>query len=284
MRDFCHFGLELVVDRVYDQLDNPVPVVGTGLKRLDHLLDGGIRPGEVFLLASRPRVGKSALALQVILNLASYDKCVALWTLEMSEQQWTRRALSALTSVDPSSIRIGGAALGAMERERLAMVKANFKRLPLSFARGGHTIEEIRFEAELQVKYNQPALLVIDYLQLIEPSGKQNYSREQEVARVSRELKKMAKELSVPIMALCQLRRSAEGKVPVLGDLRESGALEQDADEVLLLHRHEDEESHLLKADGLAILAKNRDGREGIIKISYDWKHYRFAETLERVA
>lgn len=284
MRDFDHFGLGFIVDRVYDRLDNPQPVVATGLPRIDFLLDGGIRPGEVFILAARPRVGKSAFALQVILSLTSYDKCVALWTLEMSEEQWTRRALAALTSVDPSSIRIGGEALDRSAREKLALVKADFKRLPLSFARGGHTIEEIRFEAELQVKYNQPALLVVDYLQLIEPSGKQSYSREQEVARVSRELKKMAKDLSVPVMALCQLRRSAEGKVPVLGDLRESGALEQDADEVLLLHRHEEDESHLLKADGFAILAKNRDGREGIVKVSYDWKHYRFAETLERVA
>lgn len=263
-------------DRVLAGIDEPDPWLPTGLGRLDHLLDGGIRPGEVFVLAARPRVGKSALALQFMLNVAETGANVALWSLEMRPEQWARRALCALGGVSPRSVRRGE--VSQLERERLVTARQHFDSLPIHIAPTAYTDpNNWRADARCEVEDHDAELLVIDYLQLMQPPpGAKN--REQEVATQSRTMKQLANDTGVAILLLAQLNRNAEGKIPTLADLRESGAVEQDADEVFFLHREMDTDKHVLSDNGLGILAKNRDGEAGSFPVRYNWRSYRFED------
>lgn len=268
----------LLIDELIFNLEHPEPTLATGLSRLDDLLDGGLRPGEVFVLAARPRIGKSAFALQLALHAAGKGSAVSIWSLEMRPKQWARRAIAALSGVSPKKLRRGGDYLTPDEIGRASVAMGKFKNLPVSFANTDNTDPEgFAKQADEQVEYAGAELLIIDYLQLMD-SPKGASSREQEVAQLSRSIKKTANSLAVPIILLAQLNRNAEGKVPTLADLRESGAVEQDADEVFFLHRDTNPETHVLENFGLGVLAKNRDGEGGMVKLTYNWRSYSFAE------
>lgn len=267
-------SLAEILESVCDEVADPEPYTPTGLRRLDMLLDGGIRKGEVFLAASRPGVGKSAFALQVILSVARAGIPVALWSLEMRPKQWVRRAISALSGVQLRRIRMG--CLNQVEEKLFIEAAGEILKLPIHFAKD-ECVTPATFpgEAAFHVRERNCGLLVIDYLQLMKPSERMG-SREQEVAELSRMIKLQANHTEVPILMLAQLNRNADNRVPVLSDLRESGALEQDADEVFLIHRKRDESTHVLSAEGSAILAKNRDGETGSFPVMFNSTRFRF--------
>ena len=260
-------------------IESPKPWMPTGINRLDYFLDGGLRGGEVMLLAARPRVGKSALALQIALNVAEQGRPVLIWSLEMRPEQWMRRALASLSGVPLKKIRQGMDTMGDWDLRALEESARILASLPLIFAPSSAPTDPDAFELETRVRceIDDVKLVIIDYVQLMDPPP-HAYSRENEVAQISKRIKRTSLIADVPIMALAQIRRDAEGKVPTLADLRESGALEADADEVLFVHREMDSESHVLKNRGMLVLAKNRDGESGSFPVTYDWTRYRFDE------
>jgi replicative DNA helicase len=271
--------LDNALSDVVDHLENPEPYVPTGLKRVDKYLDGGVRAGEVLIIAARPGVGKSALALQIILSMLENNNPVTLWSLEMRPQQWARRALAALSQVPLGKIRRGMAGMTDNEVTDLNTAMGMLHKKPLSFAPVAAASDPASFAqlAMEEVMGHKSAVLVIDYIQIMDPDTTAS-SREQEVARASRIIKQTALRLGVPVIALAQLNRSADGKVPQLSDLRESGSLEQDADIVMFIHRDTDKDTNLLTDKGLLIVAKNRDGQTGGVPVHYDWRSFRFDE------
>lgn len=264
---------------VVTQIERPQTPVPTGIMELDNMLDGGMRGGEVMVLAARPSVGKSTLLLQIILNMAERGDGVGLWTLEMSQTQWVRRAISALSLVPAKKIRRGGKdVFSDDEMLRMSRVTQQVNGFPIWFADNYRTTPaDFRLNAAIAVRQHGCRALAIDYIQLMQPEPG-SYNRENEVATLSRTIKLTALELDVPVIALAQLSRNAEDRVPKLSDLRESGALEQDADEVLFIHRPMDPERHVLKAEAMMVLAKNRDGETGTWQMHMDGATYRFED------
>lgn len=268
--------LKEILWTVMEQLESPVKPVATGIPLLDHMLAGGIRPGEVMVIGARPGVGKSALALQVILHVLDSVGPVSVWSLEMSREQWIRRALATLALVNSRNFRTGRFA--EEEHQRILQATAVLHKLPLDFADTMDTTPGAwRMEASRAVRKHGAKLLVIDYLQLMQPPPGA-WSRENEVGTISRTVKLAALELDVPIILLAQLNREAQDRPPTLRNLRESGAVEQDADVVLFIHRDLDPETGRHDDDGMLILAKQRDGETGVVPIHYDGPHYRFTE------
>lgn len=258
---------------VAQDIEKPEPWTSTGLEPLDNLLDGGVRKGEVCVVAARPGVGKSALALQIILHVAEQGLPVALWSLEMRPKQWIRRAIAAVSGISAKKLRTGQ----VPEDDLPAFLAASERlhKIPLHFAQGSTTPADWREEAMRQCVHNEAQLLVIDYLQLMDPPpGAHN--RENEVAQQSKMIKRMANSAEVGVILLAQLNRDAEGRVPTLRDLRESGAIEQDADEVFFLHRDQDPETRVVQRTGMGILAKNRDGETGAFGLEFDPWRFRF--------
>jgi replicative DNA helicase len=269
---------ELLME-VMAQVENPQPWMPTGINRLDYFLDGGLRGGEVMVMAARPRVGKSALALQMAINVAEAGHPVVIWSLEMRPEQWMRRALSALSGVPLKKIRQGIDTMTDYDMTGMAEAARILNNLPLIFAPPACGTDPHTFDIETakHVGLYGAKLIVVDYVQLMDPPDGA-YSRENEVAQISKGMKRTAMKRDVPILMLAQIRRDAEGKVPQLSDLRESGALEQDADTVLFVHRETDPDTHVLKDRGMLVLAKNRDGESGSFPVTYNWQRFRFEE------
>jgi replicative DNA helicase len=269
---------DLLMD-VMAQIESPKPWMPTGVNRLDYYLDGGLRGGEVMVLAARPRVGKSALALQMALHVAEAGHPVVIWSLEMRPEQWMRRALSALSAVPLKKVRQGIDTMSDYEMSCIAEAARILNALPLIFAPPSCPTDPKSFDLETakHTILHGAKLVIVDYVQLMDPPHGA-FSRENEVAQISKGLKRTAMKRDVPILMLAQIRRDAEGKVPTLSDLRESGSLEQDADEVLFIHRETDPETHVLKDRGMLVLAKNRDGESGSFPVTYNWQRYRFEE------
>lgn len=275
--------IKSAINNVIHKLENPDDPVSLGLDPLDWKLDGGLRPGELMVIAARPRVGKSALALQIILHVARQGVPVSLWTLEMSPEQWTMRALSSLSRIPLRKLRTKDA-LSTADYTDLTAAYMELARLPIRMADTMDTTPAgWRLEAAREVRDHGAGLLVIDYLQLMQPDPHMMSStREQQVAHMSRTIKLATLELNVPIIALSQLNREAEDKVPTLANLRESGAMEQDANMVFFIHRELDQKTKALKQEGLGILAKNRDGESGSFPIWYENQHYRFIAMTDK--
>ena len=261
-----------VVPVVLAGLDDPEGWIETGIAPLDRLLDGGLRGGEVCVIAARPGVGKSALALQIILRVVE-EWPVYLWSLEMPPETWLLRAVCSVSGVPMDRARRGE--LTALEGERVRHVTKEIGRYPLFFSGGPTDPMGWVAEARSAVECDDCRLLCVDYLQLLDPP-REAYSRENEVATISRTIKMVANELNVPILLLAQLNRNAEGKSPSLADLRESGAVEQDADIVTFIHREKDAKAHVMENTGRITVAKNRNGRLGTFGIEYDGAHFRF--------
>jgi replicative DNA helicase len=269
---------DLLMD-VMAQIESPKPWMPTGVNRLDYYLDGGLRGGEVMVLAARPRVGKSALALQIALHVAEAGHPVVIWSLEMRPEQWMRRALSALSAVPLKKIRQGIDTMTDHDMTGIAEAARILNALPLIFASPSCPTDPKSFDIETakHVMLHGAKLVIVDYVQLMDPPDGA-FSRENEVAQISKGLKRTAMKRDVPILMLAQIRRDAEGKVPALSDLRESGSLEQDADTVLFLHRETDPDKHVLQDRGMLVLAKNRDGESGSFPVTYNWMRFRFEE------
>ena len=252
----------------------------TGFIDLDNKTSG-LHNSDLVIVAARPAMGKSAFAINLATNVAlKAKKGVIIFSLEMSKEQVGNRILCSEAMVDSNKLRTG-----MLEDEDWAKLAENLGRLsdaPIYIDdTAGISIMEIRAKARKLHIEKDIGLIVIDYLQLIQGSGNRNSSREQEISEISRSLKILAKELNVPVIALSQLSRGVEkrdDKRPMLSDLRESGAIEQDADIVMFLYRddyyHPDTEKKNISE---IILAKHRGGSTGTIDLAWLPSYTKFA-------
>ena len=233
----------------------------TGFFELDALTDG-LHRGELTIIGARPGVGKTTFALQIADKLANRSKNVTCISLEMSEEQIIQKILSRRARVNSRKIRNGD--LEDKEIQEIGTECGNISHLPITLLTKINTIQQIEIVARKMKNKEKLDLLIIDYLQLVKSTG--NFkSREQEVADISRTLKLLSLELEIPIIALCQLNRNASRNEPTLADIRESGSIEQDADNVIFLYK-EDEESNIVTVD----LQKQRAGNTGKLKLKFN--------------
>lgn len=264
--------------------------LSTGYDDVDRLITG-LRPGEMVVVAARPSIGKTALALNMAANIAlgTPPRPVGIFSLEMPAHQVVLRLLCSDARIGLSEVR-EGAMTTARWKELMAASQRLRDAMMVIDDTGGIDILELRNKARRMKRDYNIAVLFIDYLQLIQVSGSnRNANRENEVARISGSIKALAKELDLPIVVLAQLNRQAEqqGQRPRLAHLRESGAIEQDADVVALLHRDRDEQQDRDKAqrgvEAELIVAKNRNGETGLAHLVFRPVYTRF-ESHSRIA
>ncbi len=244
--------------------------IPSGFAKLDQMTSG-LQPGDMVVLASRPSMGKTSLALNMATNAASQGVSVGVFSLEMAAEQLTLRLLSTQSGIPHHNIR--NATISSEEWIELTNVAAQLAEMKLFIDdTAGLDIMELRAKArKLKVEHNVQ-FLIIDYLQLLH-SPKRHENRNQEVSFISRSLKALAKELSIPILALSQLSRGVDSRMdkrPMLSDLRESGAIEQDADVIMFLYRdivyNPDCENPGLSE---LIVGKQRNGPTGVVNLNF---------------
>ena len=260
--------------------------VPSGFTELDYRT-AGFHGSELILIAARPAMGKTAFALNIATNAAvKANVPVAVFSLEMSKEQLVNRILCSESMVDSNKVRTG-----KLEEDDWTKLAGAIG--PLSEAEifiddtPGINITEIRAKCRKLKLEKNIGMVVIDYLQLIQGSNKRGGSREQEISEISRSLKILAKELDVPVIALSQLSRAAEQRPdhrPMLSDLRESGAIEQDADIVMFLYR-DDYYNKDTELKGIAeiIIAKQRNGPIGTVKMAWIPEQTRFADLAKNM-
>ena len=267
------------LEKLYNQKE-AITGIPTGFSDLDYKT-AGLHNSDLILVAARPAMGKSAFALNIATNAAINAKTpVVIFNLEMSKSQLVNRMLCSEAMVDSNKIRTGK--IDEEDWMKLATALGPLSEAPIYIDdTPGISIAEIRAKCRKLKLEKNIGLVVIDYLQLIQGSGKKNASREQEISEISRSLKILAKELDVPVIALSQLSRAAEARQdhrPMLSDLRESGAIEQDADIVMFLYRddyyNQDSEK---KNIAEVILAKHRAGSTGTIELLWMGSYTKFA-------
>ncbi len=243
--------------------------LSTGFRDLDKKLTG-LHPANLVIIAARPAMGKSALALNIATNIAMEGNPVAVFTLEMSREEVASRMLCATARIDSMKVRTG--MIGDNAWPRLTDAAGRLYDAPVFVDDSPMvTVTDIRAKCRRLKRKHGLSLVVVDYLQLMQGSNREN--RQQEIAEISRNLKNLARELEVPVMALSQLNRnleSREDKRPRLGDLRESGSLEQDADIVMFIYRDEYYNEQTDKR-GIAevVVAKHRAGSTGPIDMTF---------------
>lgn len=277
------------IEEVY-QRDEDITGISTGYRSLD-LMTSGLHEDELIILAARPGVGKTAFALNIAQNIGTAtDETVAIFSLEMGAEQLVKRMLCAEGTIDANHLR--NAQLSEEEFQKLFVAMGSLSQANIYIDdTPGIRTAEIRAKCRrLKKEKGQLGLIVIDYLQLIEGSGRE--SRQQEVSEISRQLKRLAKELSVPVLALSQLSRGVEqrqDKRPILSDLRESGSIEQDADIVAFLYRDdyyrsEDDEEEEDSSDNIVevILEKNRSGARGTTELLFIKEYNKFSSLSYR--
>lgn len=262
------------------------PGLPTGFHNLDKLT-AGLHAGNMVILAARPRIGKTALAINMATHIAlRHARPVAIFSLEMTAAEVTKRIMCTLSGVPNTAIRDGRLNRDATEKLREAAEQLRNAPLHIDDS-SGITVLDLRARARrLAQRWRDLSLIVIDYLQLMSGTGRHE-SRQQEVSEISRSLKSLAKELKIPILALSQLSRQSEQrrgkeKEPRLSDLRESGAIEQDADVVMFIDRraeaNENSEQQSPGEPAELIVAKNRHGPAGRVKVIYYGPYFDFRE------
>lgn len=257
--------------------------VATGFTDLDRLT-GGLQRSDLIILAARPAVGKSSLALSMAHNAAlKYQHSIALFSLEMSKEQLVQRLLSMDAGIDQQRLRTGWIEDEEWERIVYSMGTLSEANIWIDDTAGISTIEMRSKARRLQAEHGVD-LIIVDYLQLMQSTtgSKRNENRVQEISEISRNLKGLARELNVPVLALAQLSRAVEtrqSKVPQLSDLRESGSIEQDADIVMFIYRddvYNPESERKNIAD--VIVAKHRNGPVGEISLYFQASQTRFRD------
>lgn len=312
-----HNGFQTVDNLLADAYDHleklqnsSVEITGlsTGYQELDKLIDG-LHPDDFDIIAARPGMGKTAFALNVAINTGHYlekqrtvtDEVppIAIFSLEMSAEQLINRMICAEGSIDATHLRTGD--LTEEELNAFIMATGSLSQIPIYIDdTPGQKVTEIRAKCRrLAREHGHLGLVLVDYLQLIEGTGQEN--RQQEVSAISRQLKKLAKELKVPVIALSQLSRGVEqrqDKRPMLSDIRESGSIEQDADVVSFLYRDDyyrdnnsddDDDNQQRRGDNdvgeiEVIVEKNRAGARGTAHLLFIKSHNKFANPSKRVA
>ena len=267
------------LEQLYNQKQH-ITGVPTGFADLDYKT-AGLHSSDLILVAARPAMGKSAFALNIASNAATKGNTpVAIFSLEMSKEQMTNRILCSEAMVDSNKVRTGK--IEDEDWKKLAIASGQLSESQIFIDdTPGISIMEIRAKCRKLKLEKNIGLVVIDYLQLVQGSGKRGASREQEISEISRSLKILAKEINVPVIALSQLSRAPEQRPdhrPMLSDLRESGAIEQDADIVMFLYRddyyNEDSEK---KNIAEVIIAKHRAGSTGTVELLWLGNYTKFA-------
>ena len=269
------------MDKIETAAKNKGSVTGipTGFTDLDYRT-AGMQPSDLVLIAARPSMGKTAFVLNIAQHVAfKKNKTVAIFSLEMSKEQLVNRMFSLESSVDAQKLRTGQ--LNDQEWERLIESAGVIGRSNLIIDdTPGISISELRSKCRKFKLEHDLSMIIIDYLQLMSGSGRSD-SRQQEISDISRSLKSVARELSVPVLALSQLSRAVEQRPdhrPMLSDLRESGAIEQDADVVMFIYR-DDYYNHDTDKKGVSeiIIAKQRNGPIGTIELAWLPEYTKFA-------
>ena len=294
--------LKHVKDMVLDAWDNieyrynhkdELSGLSTGFNELDSQL-AGLHKSDLIILAARPAMGKTALALNIAQNVAIKENVpVCIFSLEMSSSQLVQRMLCSHAEVDAQRLKTGN--MLQKDWEALTNAMNDFSQAPIYIDdTSGCTLTDIRTKCRrLKTQQKDLGLIVIDYLQLMEGGSKDD--RLQQISAISRGLKILAKELDVPIICLSQLSRAVEGrndKRPMLSDLRESGSIEQDADIVMFIYREdyynkgesEEEESIKASSKGLSeiIIAKHRNGPVGTVKLLFQGNITKFKNPIDQ--
>ncbi|MFW6039346.1 MAG: replicative DNA helicase [bacterium] len=287
-------GAMETVSRAY-QRDDGIAGIPTGIRRLDSQV-GGLVNANMIVLAGRPAMGKTALGLNIAVNVARAGYPVAFFSLEMSAEELTTRIISGETGVPVTAIRRG--TIDAGQFAQLSSAAEYIRQEPLYIDEtGGASIDQIAARARRAVRTKGVRLVVVDYLQIMRGTARSRY---ESITDISNGLKTLAKELDVPVIALSQLNRANESrddKRPQLADLRESGAVEQDADMVWFVHRDEyylarkepdpdnlseyaDWQTEMSKVRGKAdlLVAKNRHGPCAVVRLNFDGANTRFSD------
>lgn len=280
--EFTHIGdiLKNVFEDLQSISETPGEIVGykTGFTDMDALTQG-LHPKEVFVIAARPSHGKTSLAINIATNVAKRhsDEDVLVFSIETHNNRLGSRVISSESKVNSTDIRSGKLDQG--QWDNLLKHRNKMQNVPLYFNDSVSTVEQVVYLSHKHSKKNKVSLIVVDYLQLLKSTNKK-FSREQEVAEVSRALKLMAKDLDCCVMPLCQLNRDLEkrpDKRPKLSDLRESGAIEQDADVIAFIYQDEKYNENT-KKKGIAEIdfAKHKNGETKMIELMFTGKFTRF--------
>lgn len=280
-------SLEAILTESFDRLDDlhkdkgKLRGVPTGFKDLDNIL-AGLQRSDLFVLAARPSMGKTALALNLAHNVAVKSKePVLIFSLEMSKEQLVDRLLAMESGVNAWALRTGNLADSDFEKIGRAMGTLSEAQIFIDDT-PGITVSDLRTKARREAHQRELGLIIIDYLQLMSGGGKYSGegNRVQEISEISRGLKGIARELNVPLVALSQLSRSVESRspqIPQLADLRESGSIEQDADVVAFIYREEyyNPETDRKKISDI-LIRKHRNGPTGAVELYFDNEKQRF--------
>ncbi len=280
--------LETILHEVFDMIENRGQRgLETRFFELDDMLNG-LQPGEMVIVAARPSMGKTAFAMNVVEAISADQQiATAVFSLEMSKQQLAQRLLCSRGDIDSHKLRKG--MLQAHEYTKLASVVGELSKAPIFVDDSpGLTILELRAKARRLKMQHDIKCIMIDYMQLMDNPGVE--SRQQQISEISRGIKSVARELGVPVIALSQLNRASEGRDghrPRMSDLRESGSIEQDADVVMLLHREDyyrmSEPDFVPDNIAEIIIAKQRNGPTGTVKLTFDNKCTRFKNLAAQV-
>lgn len=279
--------VQLVGDHVLEALaeltEGKQKGLSTGFLVLDQTL-GGLNKGHVCVVAGRPSMGKTSFAANIATNVAERGLTVAFFSLEQPRNDIAKRMLVSTSGCSEYDIHAGN----TRQIERLSARIDAISKWNMSIFDNAYSIEKIREKCySLKRRTKALDLIVIDYLGLIKARQKKNGTREQEVAELSRTLKLLAREMDCPILLLSQLSRAPEQRTdhkPILADLRESGAIEQDADEVIFLYRPWVYDHNANPNEAAIIVAKNRNGRTGEIDAEWDGEHFKYTDfVLEEI-
>jgi replicative DNA helicase len=292
-RDQGLIGIAPILAKVYERIDhlhnqdNPSDITGvpTGFTDLD-TRTAGLQPGDLVIIAGRPSMGKTAFALNIAEHVALHPSVampVAIFSMEMSSSQLAMRMLSSIAKVDAHKLRTGR--LGDEEWSQLtdAMGRLHEAKIHVDESPALNSLEVRARARRLKREYSKLGLVIVDYLQLMSAaSSSRGENRATEISEISRSLKALAKELEVPVIALSQLSRAVEqrnDRRPMMSDLRESGAIEQDADVILFIYREEVYSPEKEEAKGRAeiIIGKQRNGPIGRVDLTFLGRFTRFA-------
>lgn len=280
-------SLESILSSSFDRLDElhkdkgKLRGIPTGYKDLDNIL-AGLQPSDLFVLAARPSMGKTAFVLNLAHNVATRSELpVLFFSLEMSKEQLVDRLLSAEAGVNAWNLRTGN--LSDSDFEKIGQAMGTLSEAPIYFDDSATmTVSDMRTKARREAHQHPLGLIVVDYLQLMSGGSKfgSEGNRVQEISEISRGLKAIARELKVPVVALSQLSRSVENRhpqIPQLADLRESGSIEQDADVVAFIYREEyynpdTENKNITKI----LIKKHRNGPTGDVELYFDREKQRY--------
>ena len=284
------FSIETILSESFDRLDelhkdkSKLRGVPTGFKALDNLL-AGLQPSDLAILAARPAMGKSTLAMNIAHHVAVNEGLsVLVFSLEMSKEQLVDRLLAAEAGIDAWGIRTGN--LSDQDFEKLGQAMGTLSEAPIYIDDTPViSVFEMRTKARREQHKHPLGLVIVDYLQLMSGSSSRSDNRVQEISEISRGLKAIARELNVPVLALSQLSRSVENRspqIPQLADLRESGSIEQDADVVMFIYREdyynpETDRKHLTDV----YIKKHRNGPTGNIELYFNPERLQFS-TIDR--